>query len=188
MIKKIPGTVVDFSIEYKERAFSVIEPVFAVTDGLTLAQVREITGLETSTIQNWVRRGWVARPQNKRYGKLSLLRIILINSIRGILQIEKIAELMIYINGDVEDTEDDIISDEELFNCFCKIIADLVDLQSFDINMVSYHVEENIKVYENMEKNAFERLKKALYVMIIAYLAAQFKDLANAEFEKNIII
>lgn len=55
----IPGTTLTFNNIVADNCFSLIAPLLTVTKGLTLAQVRELTGLETSTIQNWIKRGWV---------------------------------------------------------------------------------------------------------------------------------
>ena len=187
MPQKIPGTVIDLYEFYAGRAFSQIEPVFSLTGGLTLAQVREITGLETSTIQNWVRRGWVMQPVKKRYSKRSLLRIILINSARGALQIESIAEIMRYLNGDVEDTEDDIISDEDLFNLFCRVIFEVAPRGVINKADIEKSIAQNLELYEKREVGTEEKLRKALYVMVMAYIAARLKEASNKAFEENII-
>ena len=182
----IPGTVIVCDESFTGKAFSQIEPVFSLTGGLTLAQVREITGLETSTLQNWVRRGWVPQPVNKRYLKRSLLRILLINSVRGTLQIEKIATLMRYINGDVEDTGDDIISDEDLFNVFCKIIFQVTPSGMIRKDEIDRIIAYNLEDYEEKETGTKKRLQTALYVMVMAYVAARIKDISNEAFDDNI--
>ena len=100
MLELIPGTVLNFNSVAADNCYSVIAPLLTVTKGLTLAQVRELTGLEASTIQNWVKRGWVKNPEGKRYGEEQVMRIILINMMRGSMQLEQIAFLMSYINQD----------------------------------------------------------------------------------------
>ncbi len=182
----IPGTVIQCQQGVSDKAFSQIEPVFSITGGLTLAQVCDITGLETSTIQNWVRRGWVPQPENKRYSKRSLLRIMLINSVRGSLQIEKIACLMEYINGNVEDTGDDIISDEDLFNMFCKIVFKMEPKHCYSAEHLKLIISESLEGYEEKEAGSKQRLQKALYVMALAFVAARIRELSNKEFEDNI--
>ena len=42
--------------------FEALRPAFAVTGGLMLSQVVEMTGLGSSTIQNWIKRGWIMSP------------------------------------------------------------------------------------------------------------------------------
>ena len=60
-------------------AFSMILPLIAAAGGFTLSQVKAITGLEGSTIQNWVKRGWVSNPKGKKYDERQLPRILLIS-------------------------------------------------------------------------------------------------------------
>lgn len=107
MLKNIPGTALEWNDALSKNAFAVLSPVLSVTKGLTLAQLKELTGLEGSTIQNWVKRGWVERPSGKRYGERQIVRIILINMLRSSMQLEKIIALMRYINGEVDDRSDE---------------------------------------------------------------------------------
>lgn len=186
MINKIPGTILAFSEGNQVNTFDVIEPVFAFTKGLTLAQIREFTGLESSTIQNWVKRGWVAHPVEKRYGRQQAVRIILINSIRGAIQLEKIPMLMEYINGVVEDESDDIISDVDLFNTFCHIVWECDKSTSFDKSAISQVIQEHLKTYKGPEADSKTKLSNALLIMVLAYFSAQLKNNAEEEFCKII--
>ena len=61
LVLTIPGTTVSYKEGNENNVYGLIEPVLKATGGLTLAQVRKITGLETTTIQNWVKRGWVMK-------------------------------------------------------------------------------------------------------------------------------
>lgn len=56
MTDLIPGTALAKSLQTGESAFAAIEPILTATGGLTLAQVEGLTGLNGSTIQNWVKR------------------------------------------------------------------------------------------------------------------------------------
>ena len=49
--------------------FEAIRPAFVVTGGLMLSQVVEMTGLGSSTIQNWIKRGWIMSPVDKKYSE-----------------------------------------------------------------------------------------------------------------------
>ena len=105
--KIIPGT----NIEYgnSKDAFSVLRPMIEITGGLSLSQICRITNLQTSTIQNWVKRGFVQRPDHKKYYERHLSRILLIAVLRDCMNIEDIGELMQLINGDTDDESDDIV-------------------------------------------------------------------------------
>jgi len=181
MIKYIPGTVLDFDSSKSSCAFDVIKPFFALTNGITLAQVRELTGLETSTIQNWVKRGWVPSPINKRYGERQIVRIMLINSIRRAMQIENVINLMAYINGDVEDTSDDVVSDEVLFNEFCKAVYLSDKSNAYDNEVIGAIVGEQVSHVPNLDEVGKEKLQKTLQIMVLAFLAGQIKDRIDEE-------
>ena len=62
MIKLLPGTTVKADISQENIADSIFTPMF-LTGGLVLSQVAQLTGLEPHTIQNWVKRGFLAPPE-----------------------------------------------------------------------------------------------------------------------------
>ncbi len=183
MIKYIPGTVLTFDSSKNSCAFDVIKPFFALTNGITLAQVRELTGLETSTIQNWVKRGWVPSPINKRYGERQIVRIILINSIRRSMKIEQVINLMAYINGDVEDTSDDVVSDEVLFNEFCRAVYLSDKAHTSDNEVIGAIVSEQVSHVPGLDEIGRDKLQRTLRIMVLAFLAAQLQDEVDAELE-----
>lgn len=182
MLKTIPGTAITYSEQGRYTAFSLISPVLDATGGLTLSQLSKLTGLEGSTIQNWIKRGWVASPKSKKYSEKQVIRIILINMLKGVMRLEQIANLMTYINGDVEDTSDDIIDDVTLYNILCRIIFTAVDEGAFEPN----HIRELIVM--ELEQCATEihfgadKLSKAMYIMVMAYRSSCLKN----EMEKGL--
>ena len=105
----IPGTVVDRSKMNGAAGESFLDKVFYITEGIMLTQVREITGIDGTTLQNWLKRGWVASPKGKYYTKEHLARILLIAMMRDTMQLARIAQVLSYINGRVGDVTDDII-------------------------------------------------------------------------------
>lgn len=114
-----PGSVVQRGTR---TARDLFDGLFFGTNGLLLMQIREITGLDTPIIQNWVNREWVPRPVCKRYGKEHLGRILIVNMLRSTTKMEDIARLLRYINGDTNDREDDILSDDALYIALCEAI------------------------------------------------------------------
>ncbi len=185
-MKYIPGTALEFDKVAIENCFSLIAPLLTVTKGLTLAQVRELTGLETSTIQNWVKRGWVKNPAEKRYGEEQVMRIILINMMRGSMQMEQIAFLMSYINGSVEDRSDDILPDRELFNILCSVIYECEQEAIYDtkeLNVVIDSRIEHLVLRDELSKN---KLRTALRAMVLAILSTRMRDLAQAAYTQLI--
>ncbi|MBR5202602.1 MAG: DUF1836 domain-containing protein [Clostridia bacterium] len=182
MLELIPGTVLNFNSVAADNCYSVIAPLLTVTKGLTLAQVRELTGLEASTIQNWVKRGWVKNPEGKRYGEEQVMRIILINMMRGSMQLEQIAFLMSYINGSVEDRSDDILPDRELFNILCSIIYACQQNAVADTEYLDQVIDNRLEYAKISDGVSQRKLRTALRAMVLAILATQMKELAQKAF------
>lgn len=176
MQKLIPGT----TLEYTEEGsmFSMLLPIIQAGDGLTLSQVCSITGLEASTIQNWVKRRYVARPVKKKYRERQLARILLISALRDCMQIDKIGALMEMINGNADDESDDIIPEEKLYDYFCSIITEYFE-QKPSLEDVPDLVKRSLLTYTSKNKNDIKRLSDAMTVMVYAYIAAVYKNKAD---------
>ena len=182
MKRFIPGTSVNFSEQGRNSAFSLISPVLEATGGLTLSQLSKLTVLEGSTIQNWIKRGWVSSPKGKKYSEKQVIRILLINMLKGAMKLEQIAQLMTYINGDVEDTSDDIIEDVTLYNILCRIIFTAEDEGAFESDMVKGLINRELEICASEVRSDEDKLRKAMYVMVMAYRSAFLK----AEMEKGL--
>ncbi len=179
MLTTIPGTMLPFEEGLEQNAFAVLTPLLSVTRGLTLAQLSEVTGLQGSTVQNWVKRGWVANPKNRRSEERQVARVILTTMLQSSLQLETIVSLMNYINGSVEDAADDISPDRELFNMLCRIIV-LEDAQhSFDRDALRQIIAQVTEEYEEPVAGAKDRLQKALEIMALAYLSGVVQRMAQ---------
>lgn len=182
MDRYIPGTSIVFSEHGRNSAFSLISPILEATGGITLSQLSRLTGLEGSTIQNWIKRGWVASPHGKKYFEKQVIRILLINMLKGSMKLENIAYIMTYINGDVEDTSDDIIDDVTLYNILCRIIFTAEDKGAFESETVRGLVDLELRQCALQIRSDEEKLRKAMYVMVMAYRSACLK----AEAEKGL--
>ena len=95
MNRLIPGTTMKYTEQARESAFSLISPVLEATGGLTLSQLSKLTGLEGTTIQNWIKRGWVSATKGKKYSEKQILRILLINMLRKAMKLEDIARYVL---------------------------------------------------------------------------------------------
>ncbi len=182
MLENIPGTVLKFNGAAADDCYSVIEPLLEVTKGLTLSQVRALTGLEASTIQNWVKRGWVKNPEGKRYGEEQVTRVILINMMRGSMQLEQIAFLMSYVNGSVEDRSDDILPDRELINLLCGIVYMCEENSVFDESGTDGIISRKLSESSINDAGKRAKLHSALRVMVPAILSTQLKERAQSAF------
>lgn len=183
MMKNVPGTVLPWTEGLQQNAFAVLSPVLAVTKGLTLSQLRELTGLEGSTIQNWVKRGWVENPTGKRYGEQQIVRIVIINMLRSSMQLDRIIALMTYINGQVDDRSDDIIPDRELFSLLCSVIYEADRMHSTDRQVVASIIETRLSNYHGPNADSKEKLERAVLCMVLGFIASEIKKQADEEYE-----
>ena len=118
----IPGTVLEDRRSGADQIDSLFSSLF-LAGGLTLSQVSSITGLESHTIQNWVKRGFLAPPRGKKYDLEQLCRIINLNLLKGSLLLEQCCSLMTYINGCLDDESDDLVPDSKLYFMFVRLAA-----------------------------------------------------------------
>ena len=161
----IPGTNIEYG--QSDDAFSVLRPMIEITGGLSLGQICRITGLQSSTIQNWVKRGYVPHPDQKKYYERHLSRILLISALRECMNIEEIGELMMLINGDTDDESDDIISETKLYDYFCKAVKNLNEL-----SLEGENIENSIaEILKNEDEANMDKLTLALKVMVYAYIS-----------------
>ncbi|MBQ1477124.1 MAG: DUF1836 domain-containing protein [Erysipelotrichaceae bacterium] len=168
----MPGTNIPFSAG---NTSDTIEILIRTTNGLSLSQVCTITGLETSTIQNWVKRGYVSRPVKKKYFDRQIWRILLISSLRDCMKIEEIAELMSLINGDVEDASDDIISEARLYDYFCQAIKQM-DTHTLNEETISDIVDSLLSDFDHP---GAAKLSCAIKIMVYAYISGRCQKEIN---------
>lgn len=181
MLDKLPGTVLNFSEQAEGNAFSLIEPILTATGGITLSQLTAITGLQGSTIQNWIKRGWVSATEGKKYTERQVIRILLINILRNSMKLEDIANLMAYINGRVDDLSDDILHDKELYNLLCRLICILDRDNAYDPSEITVEIDRNLGAEYDGE--ARKRLKKVLFIMIMGYRSSYLMRQIETEFQ-----
>ena len=115
----LPGTTLTARREDGETIEETFRSMF-LAGGMVLSQVANITGLEPYTVQNWVKRGFLTNPQNKRYTMRQLCRIININMLKAALPMERICGLLQYVNGELDNESDDLIDDSQLYFLFLQ--------------------------------------------------------------------
>ena len=143
--------------------------------GLLLSQVSGITGLEAYTVQNWVKRGFLSPPEKKRYSLQQLCRIITVNMLKSVLPMERVCGLLGYINGQLDDTSDDMIDDAELYFLFVRLAARVRELDQDRDSLLEKALED----YKEPIPGAKERVKKVLRIMLTAWLAARMRQEAE---------
>lgn len=175
----IPGTVVDRTKMNGAAGESFLDKVFYITEGIMLTQVREITGIDGTTLQNWLKRGWVASPKGKYYTKEHLARILLIAMMRDTMQLARIAQVLSYINGRVGDATDDIIPESVLYDFVCRAVDVLADGESAGLNQLDEVVESVVASYEERVAGAKKRLSRGISIIVTAYYSTLVKNHAE---------
>ena len=174
----IPGTILNRREMGNVTGLEFLKKIFYISDGVMLTQIREISGIDGSTLQNWTKRGWVANAKLKRYNIDQVAHILIINMLRSCMQLDKIAFLVSYINGRVYDQSDDIIRDSQLYDYICRILDRLMNAGevSKDNTTLRDTIEEITSDYEEKVTGARKRLNTALEIIIIAYYASIIKS------------
>ena len=177
----VPGT----TLEEDRRQARLIDREFwamFMAGGLTLSQVSAITGLEPHTIQNWVKRGFLSPPRNKRYDMEQTCRIINMNLLKGGLPLEQICSLMTYLNGVLSDESDDLIPDSRLFFMFVKLASQVRDIGSqaeWDAAM-----EAVTAGYVEPVPGARDKLIRVLKIMLTVWVSNTLRTAAENMIEE----
>ena len=174
----IPGTVLQIPRDEADCVEERFSSMF-LAGGMVLSQVANVTGLEPYTVQNWVKRGFLPPPEQKRYTIRQLCRIININMLRASLPLEKICSLLSYVNGRLDDTADDIIDDAKLYFLFVRLAARARQLD--EPRQWDQAMESALADYQEPVPGARERVEKALRVMMTAWVAARMRQEAEKQ-------
>lgn len=172
----IPGTTLTGSRAEADNLEQQFQAIFSM-GGLTLSQVSSLTGLEPHTVQNWVKRGFLPSPVQKRYDLERVCRLININILKGTMPLEQITKLMAYLNGDLADERDDLVDDTLLFFLFVRLASRaryIGGSESWDDALIHATAD-----YAEPIPGAREKLIKVLKVMLTIWVANQLK--AQAE-------
>ena len=175
----IPGTKLKKADMEGLTGLAFLKKVFFVSDGVMLTQIREISGIDSSTLQNWTKRGWVTGAKLKKYNIDQVAHILMINMLRSCMQLDHIAFLIEYINGDIEDTSDDIIRDSALYDYICRILNRIMEADGCSLDGVGDVVKEITSDYIEPMEGAKERLDRALEVIVVTYYSALMKQCAT---------
>ncbi len=176
----IPGTILNRKSMGDVTGLDFLSKIFYLSDGIMLTQIREISGIDGSTLQNWVKRGWVENSKLKRYNIDQVAHILIINMLRNCMQLDKIAFLVKYVNGNVDDRSDDIICDSKLYDYICRILDKLTKKNAEHTFETLRECIENVtNTYEEKVTGAKKRLDNALEIIITAYYSSLLKRAAD---------
>ena len=178
MLKNLPGSTVEVDISRPGAADAILSSMF-LTGGLMLSQVAQLTGLEPYTVQNWVKRGFLSPPNQKKYSRRQLCRILIINMLRDTLQLEKICSLLSYINGQLDEEGDDIIDDSQLYLYFAELTAGLELHHMEGSEDLTALCQQVLAQYQEPFPGARGRVLLVLKIMVTAYIASRFQKRAE---------
>ncbi len=177
MSTTFPGTTIEVASLEKGSSRRLFDGIFA-TGGITLSQISVMTGLEPYLIQNWVKRGFVSSPKKRVYSREQFARIVIINMLREALQIERVCKLVRIVGGALDDPDDDLIGDDELYHKYVDMLAsDKIDMT--DSATVRQAAEDAILDFEERRPDTKKQLVKILQVMLYAHAASELRKSAE---------
>ena len=137
-----------------------------------------MTGLEPYLIQNWVKRGFVSPPLKRLYSREQFARIVLINMLREALQIERICSLLELMGATTERSDDDWISDSELYHRYVDMIAHYPPGISDEASVLQA-AEATLASVEERVPHTKKQLARVLQIMYCAHTAARLRHSAE---------
>ena len=182
---RIPGTILKKSAMGNVTGMEFLQKIFYISQGIMLSQIREISGVDGSTLQNWTKRGWVSNPKCKKYNIEQVARILIINMLRDCMRLDHIAFLLQYINGEARD-DVAIISEAKLYDYLCRIIDALRAEPTHPIGELRPFIVRMLDDYDERIGGAKIRLANALEIMIIAYYASTIRSHSDRLYDELI--
>ncbi len=173
----IPGTVLLADRDRPEAMQEQIRSMF-LAGGMVRSQVATVTGLEPHAVQNWVKRGFLAPPVDKRYTCRQFCRILIINMLKNALPMEKICGLLSYINGNLDDESDDSIDDTQLYFAFLQVAA-AYSGEISEHKTLNECIRNSLSDYREPIPGAKERVEQVLEIMLVAWWASQLQNKAQ---------
>lgn len=178
MVRNLPGTTIEVAEERWGEAPALLDSLF-LAGGLTLSQVAQLTGLEAHVIQNWVKRGFLAPPKNRRYTQRQFCRVALIHMLRGCFQLDTVTGLLSYLNGSLALESDDIIDDSQLYRYVLLLTLRAEQNPLADKGVWEGWCREVLSDYTGPYPGAADRVAQGLRVILTAYAAARLRQTAD---------
>ena len=182
MAHYLPGSTIEVEEVTAQSAGRLISPMF-LSGGLMLSQIAALTGLESYTVQNWVKRGFLPPTQNKRYTIRQFSRILLINMLKDSFPLDTVCSLLSYINGHLDDESDDIIDDFALYLSAADAVGKMLQMSKVGFETLDEACAHAIEGYEEPYPGAKERVRQVLQIMVTAYIASRLKQQAQQMYD-----
>ena len=95
------------------------------------------------------------------------------------MQLNHIAYLIEYINGDVEDCSDDIITETDLYDLICSVLERLARCENCSAENIREVAADLLTDYDAPVEGAKDRLINALEIIVVSYYASLIKHTAD---------
>ena len=166
----IPGTTIRGSRADIEASIRQIEGMF-LGGGMIRSQMASVSGVEPHDIQNWVKRGFLSSPVNKRYSCRQFCRIVTINMLCTAMPMDRICSLLTYVNGKLDDESDDLIDDTVLYFMFLRLAARARHIGGKDSWDTA--IADILSTYDEPIPGAKHRIDQVLRIMLTAWIGVQ---------------
>lgn len=176
-----PGTITK---KDGRSAKDLFTDIFSDSDGIMLMTVRNITGLDTPTLQNWVHRGWVKRPSHKKYSVDHLARILIVNALRSVTSMENISKVLDCVCGSVDGTKKGIVS-EALFYEYFVDASEKVEYGELEPGSdIDKTVSETISCFDSTAVEDKEKLHRCIRIFVLFIASELLRSRANASIKE----
>lgn len=174
----LPGTTLPY-YEEEGSAFLPIRKMVLQAGGFSLSQLCALTGLEGTTIQNWVKRGWIPKTHSKKYAERQVARVLLISALRDGLLIDQIAVLADSVNipagyGHAEQEDEQL-----LYDCFARTVHQLSIEEGLTEERIAAAVQTALRGFRGFWPESETWMAQVLVVMAKAYFAAVLQHRAE---------
>lgn len=173
MIGYLPGTTVEMNMENGIQDF--LNSLFAA-NGLVLSQVLQLTGLSAHTVQNWVKRKFVSPPVGKKYDCDQFCRIVIINMLNDIFQIDQITRMIDYVAAGTANAS------SLIYTCFVDVLA-LVPGDAVRTATKLDAIVSKALAKRSVSGETLNRMQRVLRIMLLAHISVQVR--AEALLELN---
>ncbi|SHJ77987.1 DUF1836 domain-containing protein [Tepidibacter formicigenes] len=127
--------------------------------------------LTKTMINNYTKQGLLMPPKNKKYTKQHIILMILVYYLKQILTLDDIKELFNPILKDMTDTEDDVISLNDIYSIFLELKDNEIDDFEDSISRNIHSIKEKVDNLDSESQNLAQLF--LIVIMLVAQANAQ---------------
>jgi len=169
----LPGTTIELpNAQYPVR--QLLSSIF-IPGGLVLSQISGLTGLTPHILQNWVKRGFIPRPVNKKYDITQFCRIAVMNTLKDNLQLEQITHL---IDHACRSPNKKIAANVDATSLYC-FFTDVLLHSKCSLEHIPYSIDKILTDYNEPHSGGKQKLTDIIHAMCTYYIASRIKQSAE---------